>query len=54
MFVVGCEPQTRMSADDEEIVMQLSEPVRASLDSAVNVVESLLADIRHNHTQKEE
>jgi hydrogenase maturation protease len=54
MFVVGCEPQTRMSADDEEIVMQISEPVRASLDGAVNVVESLLADIRHNHTQKEE
>jgi hydrogenase maturation protease len=51
MFVVGCEPQTRMSADDEEVVALLSEPVRRSLDRAVSVVESLLADIRRNHTQ---
>jgi hydrogenase maturation protease len=50
MFVVGCEPQTRMSAEDEEIVAQLSEPVRASLDQAVTLVESLVADIRQNYT----
>ncbi len=44
-FVVGCEPQTRMSADDEEIVAQLSEPVRAALGQAVTIVESLLSDL---------
>ncbi len=44
-LVVGCEPATRMSADDEEIVAALSEPVRAALDEAVRMVESLLQDL---------
>jgi hydrogenase maturation protease len=44
-FVVGCEPGTRMSADDEEIVVELTEPVRAALDPAVGVVEDLLRDL---------
>jgi hydrogenase maturation protease len=44
-LVVGCEPQTRMSADDEEIVAQLSEPVRAALDQGVTLVESLLEEL---------
>ena len=44
-FVVGCEPQTRMRADDEDLVAQLSEPVRVALDQAVTLVESLLADL---------
>jgi hydrogenase maturation protease len=44
-FVVGCEPQTRMSADDEELLVELSEPVRAALDRALDVVERLLEDL---------
>jgi len=44
-LVVGCEPQTRMSAEDERIVAELTEPVRASLDGAVALVEELLADL---------
>jgi hydrogenase maturation protease len=44
-LVVGCEPQTRMSAEDERIVAELTEPVRASLDEAVTLVEDLLADL---------
>ena len=44
-LVVGCEPQTRMSAEDERILAELTEPVRASLDRAVELVESLLADL---------
>jgi hydrogenase maturation protease len=44
-LIVGCEPQTRMSAEDEQILTELTEPVRASLDEAVALVESLLADI---------
>jgi hydrogenase maturation protease len=44
-LVVGCEPQTRMSAEDERIVAELTEPVRASLDEAVVLVEDLLADL---------
>lgn len=46
-FVVGCEPQTRMNGEEDEIVARLSEPVLAALDSAVRLVESLLEDIRN-------
>ena len=44
-LVVGCEPQTRMSAEDEEIVAELSEPVRAALDEARALVERLLGEL---------
>jgi hydrogenase maturation protease len=44
-LVVGCEPLTRMSAEDEHIVAELTEPVRASLEQAVALVEELLADL---------
>ncbi len=44
-YVVGCEPQTRMSTADEDVVAQLSEPVLAAIDPAVLMVESLLADL---------
>jgi hydrogenase maturation protease len=46
-FVVGCEPQTRMTGDEGEIVARLSEPIRAALDPAVKLVESLLDEIRN-------
>ena len=49
-LVVGCEPATRMSADSEEIVAALSEPVRAALDEGVRLVEGLIAEL----TTKEE
>jgi hydrogenase maturation protease len=44
-LVVGCEPQTRMSAEDEQIVAELTEPVRGSLERAVALVEDLLTDL---------
>jgi hydrogenase maturation protease len=44
-LVVGCEPLTRMSADDDEIVAALSEPVRGALDEATRLVEALLDDL---------
>jgi hydrogenase maturation protease len=44
-LVVGCEPLTRMSADDENVVAELSEPVRMALDEAARLVESLLDDL---------
>lgn len=44
-LVVGCEPQTRMDADAEEIVAALSEPVRSALDDAVRLVESVLEEL---------
>ena len=45
ILVVGCEPAVRMTGDEEELVGELSEPVRASLDGAVELVESLVGDL---------
>jgi hydrogenase maturation protease len=44
-FVVGCEPQTVVDAERDDLVAQLSEPVRAALDPAVKLVESLLSQL---------
>jgi hydrogenase maturation protease len=45
VLIVGCEPEVRPSGDDEELVGELSEPVRAAVDGAVELVESLLEEI---------
>lgn len=45
VIVVGAEPQSVLSADADEVVVELSEPVRAAVDEAVRTVESLLADL---------
>lgn len=52
-FVVGCEPHTRMSGDEEEVVAQLSEAVWAALDQAVALVESLLAELTSENDERE-
>ncbi|MDQ6841449.1 MAG: hydrogenase maturation protease [Actinomycetota bacterium] len=52
-YVVGCEPKTRMSPEDEEIVAELSEPVRAAMSGGVELVESLLGQIRTQTHQQE-
>jgi hydrogenase maturation protease len=44
-LVVGCEPQTIVGGEDyDEMVMELSEPVRAAVDEAVRMVESLVEE----------
>jgi hydrogenase maturation protease len=45
ILVVGCEPQVAMTGDEEELVGELSAPVRAALDDAVRLVESVVADV---------
>ncbi len=41
-LVVGCEPQMVVSGEDyDEMLMELSEPVRAAVEEAVEMVESL-------------
>jgi hydrogenase maturation protease len=45
VVVVGCEPSGVMSAEDDEIVAQLSEPVRAAVPAAVREVDALLASL---------
>lgn len=49
ILVVGCEPETRMSGDEEDVVAELSVPVRAALDEAVTLVVSLLAELTATH-----
>jgi hydrogenase maturation protease len=44
-LVVGCEPETRMTGEEEDVVFDLSEPVRAVLDEAERLVLSVLADL---------
>jgi hydrogenase maturation protease len=51
-LVVGCEPQTRMSAEDEHIVAELTEPLRASLDEGVAIVEELLREMTRPQERK--
>jgi hydrogenase maturation protease len=45
VLVVGCEPQTVMRGDEEDVVAAISEPVRAALDEGVRLVETLLEDL---------
>jgi hydrogenase maturation protease len=52
-YVVGCEPLTRMTPEDGELVADLSEPVRAALDQAVKLTESLLKDISGQTNEQE-
>jgi hydrogenase maturation protease len=52
-YLIGCEPQTRMSPDDPDVVAQLSEPVRLALDQATKLTESLLAQISEQTHEQE-
>ena len=45
VLIVGCEPAVRMTGDEEELVGELSEPVKAAVPAAVEMVESLLEDL---------
>ncbi|MBS1869284.1 MAG: hydrogenase maturation protease [Actinobacteria bacterium] len=45
ILVVGCEPAVLLGADDAEIEMELSPPVRAALPAAVELVERLLGEL---------
>ena len=45
-LVVGCEPEVVIGGDDyEEMLMELSEPVRAAVEEAAKLVESLVGQI---------
>lgn len=53
-LIVGCEPLTRMRGDEDEVVAMLSEPVRAALDEATRLVESLLQELLTTPDQPED
>jgi hydrogenase maturation protease len=52
-LVVGCEPQTRMTGEEEDVVAAVSEPVRAALDEGVLLVESLLEELTSDEPKGE-
>jgi hydrogenase maturation protease len=46
-LVVGCEPQVVARGEDyDDMLMELSEPVRAAVEEAAKLVESLVEEIR--------
>jgi len=44
-LVLGCEPLTRMTGDEDELVGELSDPVRAALPAAIELVRELLDEL---------
>jgi Ni,Fe-hydrogenase maturation factor len=45
VLVLGCEPSVRMRGDEPDVVVGLSEPVRAAVDRAVEMLESLTGEL---------
>jgi hydrogenase maturation protease len=45
ILVIGCEPLTGVSSDDEELVGELSDPVRAAIGPAADLVEQTLNEL---------
>jgi hydrogenase maturation protease len=45
VLVVGCEPQTRMTGEEPDVLMALSAPVRAAIDEALALVASLAEEL---------
>src|SRR3954462_9960160 len=45
ILVVGCEPQVKMTGDEEDLVGDLSEPVAGAVDDAVALVESVVNEL---------
>ncbi len=55
VLVVGCEPGVALEHDDDELLVELSPAVKAATHTAVDLVESVLADLlAGNDVQPEE
>jgi hydrogenase maturation protease len=52
VLVVGCEPQNRMTGAEDEVVAELSEPVRAAVDEAARMVRSLVDEILEDERRR--
>lgn len=48
-YLVGCEPGFMPPPDSDDVVMELTEPVRKAVNEAVEVVESLIEKISVMH-----
>lgn len=45
VLVLGCEPTTAMTGDEPDVVVELSEPVRAAIPEAVRMLDTLLTEL---------
>jgi hydrogenase maturation protease len=54
VLVVGCEPAVHIAQDDEELQVALSAPVKAATLEAVELVESVLADLLETESPTKE
>jgi hydrogenase maturation protease len=45
VLIVGCQPAIAPRWDEEDVVAELSEPVRAAIEEAVRLVESLVSQL---------
>ncbi|MGH3086889.1 MAG: hydrogenase maturation protease [Rubrobacteraceae bacterium] len=53
-LVVGCEPQVVLSGENyDDMLMELSKPVRAAVDEAVKMVESVVEEIHEKDGEQE-
>lgn len=53
-LVVGCEPRVVVSGEDyDDMLMELSEPVRAAVEEAAKLVESLVGEICETNRERE-
>jgi hydrogenase maturation protease len=50
ILVIGCEPLTGVSGDDDELVGELSAPVQAAVDVATELVEQTLGELLDDQT----
>jgi hydrogenase maturation protease len=44
ILVLGCEPAVRMTGEEDEVVAELSAPVRGAIDEAVRMVQALIEE----------
>jgi hydrogenase maturation protease len=52
VLVLGCEPQTRMTGDEPDIVAELSPPVLSALGEAVRLAESTIEELTTQEVQQ--
>jgi hydrogenase maturation protease len=51
ILLIGCEPLTGVSSDEEELVGELSDPVRAAVLPAAELVEQTLRELLEDESQ---
>jgi hydrogenase maturation protease len=53
VLIVGCEPAVRMTGDEEDVLAELSDPVRGAVGRACALVEELLAELTQTEEEDE-